>query len=227
MTIRQLEQLVQQDIQAANHLIQTILDSIDPSTKRDTTCLLPLITLLSCHACNYQGEYHIKIAALSEILFLSRSLHKNIGNDSTTDFDKKNILIGDCLHTQYLKLMLEIGNTRIIEFMANITCTITYGDIKHLHDTSSEETTMSQIKNTALLYGAAAALGGYLSQESEQIVTALYEYGIHLGHILQFKQQETIPEKAHNETQLALQCLDNLPESIYKEALKQLVLVGL
>lgn len=201
MNVDQIKLLVSEDLLATNHLIEETFASIDPSIVR-VKCILPLITLLSCHACQYSGEDHIRLAAFSEILYTARLLHTNIDKNNVSAADKKNILIGDCLHTRYLKLMLEVGNTRIIEFMSDITCTITYGDIVHPTD----------IKNNALLYAATCALGGYISQESERMIGGLYQFGMHLGMGLQLNTPAT----------QAIACLHHFPDSIYKQALTTL-----
>lgn len=208
MPLGSFQSLVQKDFDDMNQLINNIISAPDQLVSNMLSHhfesrgkqLRPLIVLLSSHACQYKGEHHIYLAALVEILHCASLLHDDVIDEAPLRRGKKtahniwgktvSILGGDYLYTRYLQLMLQIGNYEIIKFMNNIAYHITCGEIKQLQHRNRDDLSESEYfrvieSKTALLFSACSALGAYISQESEEMINALNQYGLHLGNTFQ------------------------------------------
>lgn len=173
----------------ANHIVQS-------GGKR----LRPLIVLLSSHACGYQGQNHIILAAMIEFFHTATLLHDDVIDESTLRRgretaneiwgSKASILVGDYLFTQYMQLMIEVGDLKIMQLLSNIADQIGCGELKQLSNRHNYDLSLDDYfdvirSKTSLLFAASASLGALLSQSSDNIEHSLYDYGLHLGNAFQ------------------------------------------
>ncbi len=150
MSIQHLQALVSDDFNAVNELIfnkiqseVTLIDNlashiIQSGGKR----LRPLLVLLSSHACNYLGKHHITLAAMVEFFHTATLLHDDVVDESTLRRgretaneiwgSKASILVGDYLFTQYMHLMIEVGDLDIMKLLTNICTEVGRGELKQL-----------------------------------------------------------------------------------------------
>jgi octaprenyl-diphosphate synthase len=208
MTIDRLRALVNEDFNAVNHLIINkvqsdvglIQDLSQHIVKSGGKRLRPLLVLLSSNACGYKGTHHISLAAMIEFFHTATLLHDDVVDESTLRRGKEtansiwgskaSILVGDFLFTQSVQIMVEVGNSAILDLIANTSHQISCGEVKQLanrHNPGLEfEDYFDVIRSkTALLFAAAACVGPIISNSSTEIKDSLYAYGLHLGNAFQ------------------------------------------
>lgn len=208
MTIDRLRALVNEDFNAVNHLIidkiqsdvGLIKDLSQHIVKSGGKRLRPLLVLLSSNACGYQGSHHISLAAMIEFFHTATLLHDDVVDESTLRRGKEtansiwgskaSILVGDFLFTQSVQIMVEVGNSAILDLIANTSHQISCGEVKQLanrHNPGLEfEDYFDVIRSkTALLFAAAACVGPIISNSSTEVKDSIYAYGLHLGNAFQ------------------------------------------
>ncbi len=208
MPIHRLKILVSDDFEAVNRLI---LEKIQAETgliddlgnhiiQSGGKRLRPLIVLLSSLACHYQGKDHIILAAMIEFFHTATLLHDDVVDESTLRRGRKtansiwgskaSILVGDYLFTIYLQLMLQVGNSKILKLLADVTHQITRGEIKQLSNRHDHDLSLADYfdvirSKTSLLFAASAAIGALIAESCPTIESNLYQYGLHLGNAFQ------------------------------------------
>ncbi|MBA2656563.1 MAG: polyprenyl synthetase family protein [Tatlockia sp.] len=208
MTVNRLRELVSEDFSAVNKLIidniQSQIGLIDDLAHHIVQSggkrLRPLLVLLASNACGYQGNDHIKLAAMIEFFHTATLLHDDVVDESTLRRgretaneiwgSKASILVGDYLFTQSVQLMVQVDNPPILKLIANTSHQISCGEIKQLtnrHNFAlSVEDYFDVIRSkTALLFAASAAIGPMLCQAEKNVEESLYAYGLHLGNAFQ------------------------------------------
>lgn len=208
MSIHHSKALVSDDFEAMNRLIVEkiqehvgLIDNlanhiIQSGGKR----LRPLLVLLSSHACQYQGDTHILLAAMIEFFHTATLLHDDVVDDSTLRRgqqtahsiwgSKASILVGDYLFTLYMQLMISVGDLKIMALLTDISNQIARGEIMQLsnlhNDKLSIEDYYSVIRSkTSLLFAASTTIGAMIAKADTAIVEGLYNYGLHLGNAFQ------------------------------------------
>lgn len=208
MDIHRLRMLVNKDFDAVNELIKEKIQSevnliddlshhiVEGGGKR----LRPLLVLLASRACDYQGHKHIPLAAMIEFFHTATLLHDDVIDESTLRRgretaneiwgNKVSILVGDYLYTQFMDLMINVGDLKIMRLLTDITHEVTCGELQQLANrnkpTLKEEDYFDVIRSkTSLLFAASASLGALVSDSSSVIEQSLYQYGIHLGNAFQ------------------------------------------
>jgi octaprenyl-diphosphate synthase len=156
----------------------------------------PMLVLLSANACQYQGNQHINLAAVIEFIHTATLLHDDVvdasqlrrGNMTANAVwgNEASVLVGDFLYSRAFEMMVSANNMRIMEIMSHTTNTIAEGEVLQLlncHDADTSEIRYMDVvmRKTARLFEAAAQIGAVLGQQSEQIETALANFGLHLG----------------------------------------------
>ncbi|OGV48804.1 MAG: octaprenyl diphosphate synthase [Legionellales bacterium RIFCSPHIGHO2_12_FULL_42_9] len=208
MTINRLQSLVQDDLNQVNALIINKVHSqigliddlsnhiIQSGGKR----LRPLLVLLTSHACQYEGQDHITLAAMIEFFHTATLLHDDVVDESTLRRgretanelwgSKASILVGDYLFTQSVQLMVSVDQWKIVRLLSQTAHQISCGEVKQLvnrHNFALSIPDYLEVihDKTALLFAAAASIGAILSQSKDSIEKALYHYGLHLGNAFQ------------------------------------------
>jgi octaprenyl-diphosphate synthase len=208
MEVDHLRTLVSEDFAAVNALIfekiQSEVSLIDDLANHIVTSggkrLRPLLILLSSHACNYKGSAHIALAAMIEFFHTATLLHDDVVDESTLRRGKEtaneiwgskaSILVGDYLFTQYMQLLIQVGDLNIMQLLADISLQIGCGEIQQLsnrHNVAlTEEEYFNVIRSkTSVLFAVSASLGALISKSDKTIETSLYQYGLHLGNAFQ------------------------------------------
>lgn len=208
MAIHHLRSLVNDDFEAVNALIidkiQSQISLIDDLANHIVRSggkrLRPLIVLLASHACQYKGEHHISLAAMLEFFHTATLLHDDVVDESTLRRGKEtaneiwgskaSILVGDYLFTQYMQLMIDVGDLNIMRLLTNISHQIGCGELKQLSNRHNPGLTMSDYfdiirSKTSLLFAASSAMGAMVSHAGDATQQGLYDYGLHLGNAFQ------------------------------------------
>jgi octaprenyl-diphosphate synthase len=165
---------------------------VDAGGKR----LRPLLTLAAAHMCGNTTPFHIHLAATVEFIHTATLLHDDVVDESaqrrgrpTANLlwdNQSSVLVGDYLFSRSFQLMVETGNLRVLDILANASATIAEGEVLQLtvaqNLATDEDTYLKVVRGkTAALFEAACKVGGVISQADEEIVDALAAYGDALG----------------------------------------------
>lgn len=196
--------LARDDMQAVDRLISASLESdvalvsqvsryiVASGGKR----LRPLIVLLAARAFGYEGEQHVRAAAIIEFIHTATLLHDDVvdsssrrrGKDSanTVFGNQASVLVGDFLYSRSFQMMVDIGSMRVMQILADATNTIAAGEVLQLmnvHDPDITEESYRQViyRKTARLFEAGAQIAAVLAQRPGSEEKAMIEYGRSLG----------------------------------------------
>ena len=162
--------------------------------------LRPLSVVLAARACGHQGQKHVPAAAIIEFIHTATLLHDDVvdGSDMRRGRNTANhvfgneasVLVGDYLYSRAFQMMVELGDLRIQEVMANATNTIAEGEVLQLMNAHDPETTEQRYleviyRKTAKLFEAGAQVAAILSGSPREIEQAMVDYGRHLGTAFQ------------------------------------------
>jgi octaprenyl-diphosphate synthase len=162
--------------------------------------LRPLSVVLAARACGHQGQKHVPAAAIIEFIHTATLLHDDVvdGSDMRRGRNTANhvfgneasVLVGDYLYSRSFQMMVELGDLRIQEVMANATNTIAEGEVLQLMNAHDPETTEQRYleviyRKTAKLFEAGAQMAAILSGSPPEIEQAMIKYGRHLGTAFQ------------------------------------------
>jgi octaprenyl-diphosphate synthase len=100
--------------------------------------------------------------------------------------NKSSVLVGDYLFARAFQLMVEPGNMRVLDILANASATIAEGEVLQLtaaQDLATTEDIYLQVVRgkTAALFSAATESGAVIAGASDAAVRALFTYGDALG----------------------------------------------
>ena len=176
--------------------------------------LRPLLTLAAARMLGYTGSDHVKLAATVEFIHTATLLHDDVVDEShrrrgrpTANLlwdNKSSVLVGDYLFSRSFQLMVETGNLRVLDILANASATIAEGEVLQLtaaQDLRTSEAVYLQVirGKTAALFSAATEVGGVIAGAPAAHVRALFDYGDALGiafqivdDILDYSGQEAV-----------------------------------
>lgn len=208
MNIEDINALIADDMARVNQCIQARLDSeivlinqigfhiVNSGGKR----LRPVLHLLACKALNFSGPQHIDIAAILEFIHTATLLHDDVvdasemrrGEDTANAIwgNEASVLVGDFLYSRAFQMMVEVGNMRVMEILAEATNTIAEGEVQQLLNVNDPDTTEENYlqvirSKTAKLFQSATQLAAVISHQEPAIEQALADYGMHLGTAFQ------------------------------------------
>ncbi|HEU4621877.1 MAG TPA: polyprenyl synthetase family protein [Burkholderiaceae bacterium] len=162
--------------------------------------LRPALLLLIAAALGYEGSHRHEMAAVIEFIHTATLLHDDVVDESDLRRGRKTanasfgnaaaVLVGDFLYSRAFQMMVEPGNMRIMQVLADATNVIAEGEVLQLMnardpDTSEEQYLRVIRYKTAQLFEAAARLGAILAQAPQAIEEACATYGRHLGTAFQ------------------------------------------
>jgi octaprenyl-diphosphate synthase len=200
-----LTTLLSDEMAAVNALIRTRMASEHAPRIPEVTAhlveaggkrLRPLLTLAAARMLGYTGDHHVKLAATVEFIHTATLLHDDVVDESlrrrgrpTANLlwdNKSSVLVGDYLFSRSFQLMVETGNLRVLDILANASATIAEGEVLQLtaaRDLRTDEKVYLQVirGKTAALFAAATEVGAVIAGASEEKVAALRDYGDALG----------------------------------------------
>ncbi|MEC9374984.1 MAG: polyprenyl synthetase family protein [Pseudomonadota bacterium] len=158
--------------------------------------LRPLLVLLAAKACGYKGDKHILAATIIEFIHTATLLHDDVVDKSSLRRGQKtanevfgnqaSVLVGDFLYSRAFQLMVEIGQLRIMDVLANATNSISEGEVIQLISCNDPETTEREYmeiiyRKTAKLFEAGMVIGAILAGQTRSTEDCMAEYGRQLG----------------------------------------------
>ena len=162
--------------------------------------LRPALLLLACGALGYTEPRRHDIAAVIEIIHTATLLHDDVVDESTLRRGRStanevfgnpaSVLVGDFLYSRAFQMMVDTGNMRIMEILADATNVIAEGEVLQLmnmHDASLDEAAYLRVirSKTAKLFEASARLAAVLADSPPAIEAACATYGQALGTAFQ------------------------------------------
>ena len=180
---------LQSDVGMVDEIVQYIV-------KAGGKQLRPLLVLLSANCCGYQGDAHIKLAAIIEFLHTATLLHDDVVDVSdmrrgreTTNARWGNapaVLVGDFMYTRSFQLVVELGNIRVMEVLSQASNLLAEGEVMQLARagdiTTSEQQYFEVIRRkTGALFEAASQTAAVLAGATPDQEKALREFGGFLG----------------------------------------------
>ena len=197
--------LLAEDMAAVNALIRQRMASEHAPRIPEVTAhlveaggkrLRPLLTLAAARMLGYAGDDHVKLAATVEFIHTATLLHDDVVDESqrrrgrpTANLlwdNKSSVLVGDYLFSRSFQLMVETGNLRVLDILADASATIAEGEVLQLtaaQDLRTDEGVYLQVVRgkTAALFAAATEVGGIIAGAPDAQVAALRDYGDALG----------------------------------------------
>ena len=162
--------------------------------------LRPLIVLLAARALGYKGNEHIRAATIVEFIHTATLLHDDVvdssarrrGQDSanTVFGNQASVLVGDFLYSRAFQMLVDIGDMRVMQILADSTNTIAAGEVMqlmnvHNPDTSEDDYRQVIYRKTASLFEAGAQIAAVLSRQDAATEASMADYGRHLGTAFQ------------------------------------------
>jgi octaprenyl-diphosphate synthase len=162
--------------------------------------LRPALLLLMCGALGYRGDQRFNLAAVVEFIHTATLLHDDVVDESTLRRGRAtaneafgnpaSVLVGDFLYSRAFQMMVDAGDMRIMQTLAEATNVIAEGEVLQLmnmHDaTLSEEGYLRVIRSkTAKLFEASARLAALLAGSSLLVEQGCAEFGQALGTAFQ------------------------------------------
>ena len=162
--------------------------------------LRPLLMVLSGRLCGSRGASNVSFSTMFEYLHAATLLHDDLVDDADLRRGKPvahrvwdnptAVLVGDFLLARGLSLASQTGLMPVIQVIADITESMSQGEIHQLTEkgnTHLTETDYRQIihRKTAVLMRGACRAGALVSRAPEDRIEALSSYGQHLGMAFQ------------------------------------------
>ncbi len=162
--------------------------------------LRPALLLLMCGALDYRGAQRFNLAAVVEFIHTATLLHDDVVDESTLRRGRAtanesfgnpaSVLVGDFLYSRAFQMMLDTGQMRVMEILADATNVIAEGEVLQLmnmHDASLDEASYLRVirSKTAKLFEASARLGAVLAHAPPELEQACAQFGQALGTAFQ------------------------------------------
>lgn len=232
-----IQAVVAEDFDAVDDFIRERLDSSVPLIREISEHIVsgggkrlrPLVSLLCARAAGYTGNLHVNVAAIIELLHTSTLLHDDVVDESQLRRGRPtanavwgnaaSVLVGDFLISRAFQLVVEVGDYRLMEILADGTNVISEGEVLQLlncrNPDTSEENYMRVIHHkTAKMFESAAQTGAVLGstepREGARLKQIFGDYGRHLG--IAFQLVDDVLDYAGDSTALGKNVGDDLAE---------------
>jgi len=140
--------------------------------------LRPAVVLLVARALGYRGTAHVLLAAVIEFIHTATLLHDDVVDESDLRRGRatanarfgnsSSVLVGDFVYSRSFQMMVEAGNLRVMQVIADATNVISEGEVLQLLNVNDpdtdEESYLRVIRyKTARLFEAATQVGAILA----------------------------------------------------------------
>ena len=200
-----LQQLLSDDMTDVTDLIQTRMYSenapliplvTEHILKAGGKRLRPMLTLASAKLMGYEGNDHIHLAAVVELIHTATLLHDDVVDKSekrrgqiTANYkwdNKSSVLVGDYLFARAFQLMVDVGSIKILSSLSQASAEISQSEVLQMtiaKNVRSTESDYMEVINgkTAKLFSSACEVGGLISKANITETEALSAYGQSLG----------------------------------------------
>lgn len=166
--------------------------------------LRPALVLLVANALGYGGPqggtHHHELAAVVEFIHTATLLHDDVVDESDLRRGRStanamfgnaaSVLVGDFLYSRAFQMMVGVDDMRIMRVLADATNVIAEGEVLQLLNVRNADATVEEYLRvihfkTAMLFEAAARLGGILGGLDLAGQERMALFGRHLGSAFQ------------------------------------------
>ena len=208
MTIEKIRELVTADFVAVDKVIKERLHSQVALVDQVATYIIhaggkrlrPLMLLLAARACGYQGNRHVEGAAIIEFIHTATLLHDDVVDGSSLRRGREtanevfgnatSVLVGDFLYSRAFQMMVTLDRMPVMAILGEATNAIAEGEVLQLMTARDPDTTEERYlevihRKTARLFEAAGQIGAVIADARPEVVSALAQYGNHIGTAFQ------------------------------------------
>jgi octaprenyl-diphosphate synthase len=200
--------LVQADMALVDQAIQRRLSSDIPLVSQVATYIInaggkrvrPALLLLMCGSLGCSDSRRHELAAVVEFIHTATLLHDDVVDESTLRRGRDtanqvfgnaaSVLVGDFLYSRAFQMMVDAGDMRIMQVLADATNVIAEGEVLQLmnvHDSHLDEAAYLRVirAKTAKLFEASARLAAIVAQTDNDTENRCALYGQALGAAFQ------------------------------------------
>ena len=156
----------------------------------------PMLTLAAARLFDYEGDYHIRLAAAVELIHGATLLHDDVVDASalrrgaqTANIiwgNKESVLVGDFIFSRAFELMVAAENLRVLQVLSRASGVIAEGEVLQLTTQKNIAATFEMYLSvveakTAALFAAATQSGALIAGCTPEEEDALRSYGRNLG----------------------------------------------
>lgn len=185
----------------------------------------PALLLLASRLLGYAGSVDVKYAAVLELIHTATLVHDDIIDGADTRRGRVSVnrrwgneltvLFGDFLYMKGMKVALEEGDVRVLDLLADVTLSMTEGEIVGAERRGSLDLSIDDYlevvrRKTALLFAAACRIPAFLVPGAETHAEALWGFGLALGTA--FQLQDDLLDYTASEEDLGKPVLSDLRE---------------
>jgi octaprenyl-diphosphate synthase len=160
----------------------------------------PALLLLMAGAIGYNHPQRFNLAAIVEFIHTATLLHDDVVDESTLRRGRPtanesfgnpaSVLVGDFLYSRAFQMMVDTGEMRVMEILADATNVIAEGEVMQLmnmHDANLDEAGYLRVirSKTAKLFEASTRLAAIMKKAPTALENACAEYGQALGTAFQ------------------------------------------
>ena len=160
----------------------------------------PALLLLMAGAIGYTDAQRFNLAAIVEFIHTATLLHDDVVDESTLRRGRPtanesfgnpaSVLVGDFLYSRAFQMMVDSGEMRVMEILADATNVIAEGEVMQLmnmHDAALDEAGYLRVirSKTAKLFEASTRLAAVMAKAPPALENACAEYGQALGTAFQ------------------------------------------
>ena len=160
------------------------------------------LSLISSSLNKRKKHKRLKLAAVIELLHTATLIHDDVVDESQTRRGVKSVnniwsnahgvLIGDYIYSKAFILMVEIGETAILQELANATNDISKGELLQLDALQNTRISLEDLKaisyfKTGRLFEASAKTGAILAGGDKSFVNNISKCAKYLGILFQIK----------------------------------------
>ena len=156
----------------------------------------PLLFVLSCHLCGYQGKDVYRLSTLFEYVHAASLLHDDVLDNAELRRSKPSVrqawgnsaavLGGDFLYSAASAIAVECKNLALIGLLSDVLKRMVEGQFLELENTHNWRITKAEYveiitAKTATLMGAACTSGAMVAGADEKTMQHLGDFGLNLG----------------------------------------------
>ena len=171
------------------------------------------------------GKRRLKLAAVIELLHTATLVHDDVVDDSPVRRGIKSVnniwsnahgvLIGDYIYSKAFMLMVELGNSEILNELSKATNDISKGELIQLDAINNKEITLKKLEaisyfKTGRLFEASARCGAILSKGDSKYIKNVSSCSKNLGIVFQIK--DDLLDYSQDESTLGKPILQDLRE---------------
>ena len=224
--------LIEKDLSKVNSLIRnniieekTISNLYEYIFRTNGKQLRAQLSLISSSIDKRMGKKRLKLAAVIELLHTATLVHDDVVDDSPVRRGIKSVnniwsnahgvLIGDYIYSKAFMLMVELGNSEILNELSKATNDISKGELIQLDAINNKEITLKKLVaisyfKTGRLFEASAKCGAILSKGDNKYIKNISSCSKNLGIVFQIK--DDLLDYSQDESTLGKPILQDLQE---------------